>query len=436
MVPAPGVSKGFKGRFRHGYHGDAVLNIRAQACHRFGFSYNWAMIGAILYNAGHKIILHDYSCEDFDNDAFVSQLINEKTRSVIIEFDSFALKRSENDRHGQFLADSIRNNCPEIAIIAYGYYCCITGRDVPRADITIKQNNINLVLSALHQLDKTVPLIHYDSFDSFPFINRSLIHSIPYFRKNRNSTLVQTARGCENSCIFCQRKGWQSKYLSHDTEYVLSEFETLKSQDFRTIWVIDENFTFRLDRAKDILKRLIEHNITTNMKIAISSWANIDTEFLDIASQANIKIISFGIESGNAGILKFYRKNIDLQTAKQVIQYANSIGIFTIGNFIIGAPMETVETINETFSFIKECSFDQINIKTLDYMIGSELYSSASASITKGSTHIFACKELGLNNFTLEEFRNIKKSFLHTYYNNRKQDIRKKIDNYGTPFDI
>jgi uncharacterized radical SAM superfamily protein len=402
---------------------------------RFGFSYNWALIGTVLYNSGHKIILHDYSCEDFDNDVFVSQLIHEKTQMVIIEFDSFSLKRSENNCHGQILVQAIKDNCPEIAVIAYGYYCCITGRDIPLADITIKQNDINLILSAIHQLNQADPLIQYDSFDSFPFINRSLIHGIPYFYKNKNSTLVQTALGCENSCIFCQRKGWQSRYISHGIEYVLSEFEALNLRDFRNIWVIDENFTFRLARAKDILKKLIEHNTTINMKIAISSWANIDKEFLDFASKTNIKVISFGIETGNAEILKFYRKNIDLPHAKQMIQYANSIGIFTIGNFIIGAPMETIETINETFSFIKECSFDQINIKTLDYMIGSELYSSTDPNITRKSTHIFACKELGLNNFTIEELKNIKQSFIHEYYETRKQKIAKKINKYGTPFD-
>jgi radical SAM superfamily enzyme len=172
------------------------------------------------------------------------------------------------------------------------------------------------------------------------------------------------------------------------------------------------------------------------MKIAISSWANIDTDFLDFASKANIKIISFGIETGDTEILKFYRKNIDLQNAKQMIWYANSIGIFTIGNFIIGAPMETAETINETFSFIEECSFDKINIKNLDYMMGSELYSSTNTNITGENTHVFACKELGLTNFTIEELKNIKRSFVQAYYKKRKQEIAKKINKYGTPFDI
>jgi len=399
---------------------------------RFGFSYNWALIGTALYNNGHNIILHDYSCENFNADIFFSQLIK-KIQLVIIEFDSFALKRSENDFHGKKLVQSIKNKYPKIIIIAYGYYCCITGNDIPYADVTIKQNDINIILSSINKMYPKVSLIQYETFDSLPFINRSLINTISYFNRHKDSTLIQTAKGCENNCIFCQRKGWQSKYVAHGNEYVLSEFEELKSQNFHNIWVIDENFTFDLDRAKSILKYLIDHKVTKNMNISISSWANVDYEFLDLALLCNFKIISFGIETGNHEILQFYRKNIDLNKAKQLILYANNIGLFTVGNFIIGSPMETIDTINETFSFIRACSFDQVNIKTLDYMIGSELYSTTDINLIKDSTHIFACKENGLNNFFLEEIKDIKKTFLTQYRKDMYLKTKKKIDTYGTP---
>ena len=395
---------------------------------RFGFSYNWALIGTVLYNDGHNIILHDYSCEDFNDDVFFSELKNKKIRLIIIEFDSFALKRSENDFHGKKLILSIKNKYPEILIIVYGYYCCLTGSDIPYADITIKQNDINIVMASIHKLYPEVSLLQYETFDSLPFINRSLIKTIPHFKKHEISTLVQTAKGCDNTCVFCQRKGWQSVYVAHGNSYVFSEFEELKSQNFRNVWITDENFTFDLDRAKIILKYLIESEITENMNIAISSWANIDHEFLDLALLCKIKTISFGIETGNSEILQFYRKNIDLNKAKQLIQYANSIGLFTVGNFIIGAPMETIDTINETFAFIKSCSFDQVNIKTLDYMIGSELYSTADINLVKNNTHVFACKENGLNNFPLEEIRNVKMIFLTQYYKDMSLITGKKMD--------
>ena len=401
---------------------------------RFGFSYNWALLCTILHNSGHKVIPHDYSCEDFNEDVFFNQLAQEKIQVVIIEFDSFSLKRSENDVHGTYLVKYIKKNYPKIMTAVFGYYCCITGNDIPYSDITIKQNNISHLLTALHQLNNDIGAMDYSNFDSLPFIDRLLIQKIPYFNKNKISTLIETARGCENSCIFCQRKGWQSRYISHGYDYIFSEFESLSYKGFKNIWIIDENFTFKLSRAKNILKGLIERESTKNMNIAISSWANIDTEFLDIASQANIKTISFGIESGNKDILKFYRKNINLEKATHLIQYANSIGIFTVGNFIIGAPAETIDTINETFSFIRECSFDQVNIKTLDYMIGSDLYSSIDNNCLKGKTHIFACKENGLNNFHLQNIKNIKDTFRRQYYKDRQQQLKKKIILYGFPF--
>ena len=152
-----------------------------------------------------------------------------------------------------------------------------------------------------------------------------------------------------------------------------------------------------------------------------------------MAKECNIRIISFGIESGNAEILQFYRKNINIDKVTHIIQYANSIGIFTVGNFIIGAPMETEETINETFDLIKKCEFDQVNIKNLDYMVGSSLYESLADEL-KTEDHVFACFENGLNVFRLDDIKKRKEAFLSEYYDSHRSIIEKKIHFYGTPF--
>ena len=181
------------------------------------------------------------------------------------------------------------------------------------------------------------------------------------------------------------------------------------------------------------MKKIILEGLNKKIKFFISSWINIDKEFLDLAKECNIKIISFGIESGNKEILKFYKKNISIDKVLNVVQYANSIGIFTVGNFIIGAPMESEDTINETFNLIKECKFDQVNIKNLDYMIGSILYESLDDDLKK-EDHVFACLENGLNSFKLEEIKNKKDTFLLEYYKLHRPIIEKKIKLYGTPF--
>ena len=233
--------------------------------------------------------------------------------------------------------------------------------------------------------------------------------------------------------MFCQRKGWQSCYLPHSDDYVLGEIREIKNKSYQNIWVTDENFTFSLSRAKRLLKKIIHANLHENLRFFISSWANIDEEFLDLAKKSNVKIISFGIESGSREILKYYRKNININKVPGIIQYANSIGIFTVGNFIIGAPTETEDTINETFALIKKCEFDQINIKNLDYMIGSALYESLNDEL-KTEDHIFACLENGLNNFRLDDIKKRKDTFLLEYYQLHRPVIEEKIRIYGTPY--
>ena len=181
------------------------------------------------------------------------------------------------------------------------------------------------------------------------------------------------------------------------------------------------------------MKKMYSLSLSDGLNMFISSWANIDEEFLLLASKCNVKIISFGIESGNKDVLSYYRKNITLEKIPTIIKCANQLGIYTVGNFIIGAPMESMDTIKQTFALIRECEFDQVNIKTLDYMIGSELYDSLDTSL-RTDDHVFACKELGLTPFTLDQIRTIKQEFLDTYYKEHQDVLKKKIKKYGPPY--
>lgn len=396
---------------------------------RFGFSYEMLTISTVLAKY-HNVYIKDFSCEAFETSDFVEYVRRESIDIALIECDSYALKRSQNTIHASKIIDILNQY---VTTIAYGNYCYITKRNFGNAKYTITENEINNIFDCINQIDKVniVPLI--EAYDKIPYINRDMLLKISYYQENKQNTLLQTSKGCENTCVFCQRKGWQSCYLPHSDNYVLGEIMEIKRNGYHNVWVTDENFTFNLPRAKRLLAKIIHANLHEDLRFFISSWANIDEEFLDLAKECNVKIISFGIESGNKEILQFYRKNININQVPSIIQYANSIGIFTVGNFIIGAPMETEVTINETFELIKKCEFDQINIKNLDYMIGSALYESLNDEF-KTEDHIFACYENGLNDFRLDDIKKRKDSFLSEYYQLHRSVIEQKIRIYGTPF--
>lgn len=396
---------------------------------RFGFSYEMMTISTVLAKY-HNVHIKDFSCESFDECGFVEYIRRERINIALVECDSYALKRSQNILHAAEIIDILNKYT---ATIAYGNYCYITKRNFGNAKYTITENDINNIIDCINQIEQHNTVSCIKAYDELPYINRNMLLEIPYYRKNEKNTLLQTSKGCENTCIFCQRKGWQCRYITHSDDYVLGEIRNIKDNGFQNIWITDENFTFNLSRAKRLLKKIIQANLHENLRFFISSWANIDEEFLDLSKQCNVKIISFGIESGNAEILRFYKKNININKVPDIIRYANSIGIFTVGNFIIGAPMETEETISETFDLIRKCEFDQINIKNLDYMIGSSLYETLDDEL-KTEDHIFACFENGLNAFRLDDIKKRKETFLSEYYGSHRSTIEKKIRTYGTPF--
>lgn len=396
---------------------------------RFGFSYEMFTIATLL-SPHHQIAVRDFSCETYDAQTLSSEIEQGCYDLLVLECDSFALKRAQNLKHAREIIALCNGRIP---VIAYGNYCYITKKNFDKADFTICCNDINVLLAQINALGAGVEVPMIPNYDLLPYIDRNILLSIDYYRQNRYSTLLQTAKGCENTCIFCQRKGWQDHYVSHSDNYVLEEIRTIRGQGYRNVWITDENFTFNLTRAKRLLFKVYQESLMTGMNFFISSWTNIDHEFLDLAARCNVRIISFGIESGSQEILDFYRKSIKLEYVPDLIRYADSKGIFTVGNFILGAPMETDDSIEKTFSLIRECGFDQVNIKTLDYMIGSELHDSLHEPL-KYKDHIFASAENGLTTFTIEELTRKRDCFLHRYYNDHKRKVTEKIQQYGPPY--
>lgn len=396
---------------------------------RFGFSYEMLTIAAVL-GTYHHITIRDYSSEIYDAAGLSADIRQGTFDLLILECDTFALKRSQNLIHAREIISLCSGKIP---IIAYGNYCYITKKNFDKADRTICSNDINILIDAVNAIATSTKVPQVTEYDSLPYIDRNLLLSMDYYLENRHSTLLQTAKGCENTCVFCQRKGWQGHYVPHSDSYILDELAIIRNQGYRNVWITDENFTFNLVRAKRLLSKMKQNGLTDSMKFFISSWANIDKEFLDLASNCNVRIISFGIESGCQENLDFYKKNIQLIHIPDLIQYANSKGIFSVGNFILGAPMETNDSIERTFALIRECGFDQVNIKTLDYMIGSTLYDSLPDAL-KTNDHIFASAENGLTSFTVKELIDRRDAFIKDYYKEHRQRLAEKIRRFGPPY--
>ena len=393
---------------------------------RFGYSLSLLYLASILRQAGHACQLLDFSYEACRADSFRERVLLADV--ILIEFDSFPLKRATNSTSGFELVNAIKD-ISDVPIVAFGHECVIRQKAVPGAAFTYftePESSILATVETIVRREQPRPSIAQsgalEDLDRLPLPARDLLPEPVLYGQTRRrmphlarSALIETSRGCMNTCRFCQRHGWSSGYRAHSVEYSLLEFEELAKEQYVNVWVTDDNFGFNLPRAKALLRGLATKGVTRGMNLALSSWTRIDFETLELAHSARVRIISFGIESADSEIMQFYDKTIDLSRTREMIIAADGLGLYTVANVIVGAPMETEDTIRSTFDYVLSVPFDEVNVKILNYMPGAPLYSELSAAMQEGGRDIFACAENGLCRIPRNELKARCDNFTHFF---------------------
>jgi radical SAM superfamily enzyme YgiQ (UPF0313 family) len=112
-----------------------------------------------------------------------------------------------------------------------------------------------------------------------------------------------------------------------------------------------------------------------DIKWVCSSRVNTITEgMIKTMKKAGCYGIVFGIESGNQDILNRINKNITLDQSKNAIQLSKKEGLITVGDFMIGLPDDTLETVTQTINFAIKLNPDRALFSMTTPFPGTTLY--------------------------------------------------------------
>jgi len=204
--------------------------------------------------------------------------------------------------------------------------------------------------------------------DSLPFPAHHLFKMEHYTNLQPTLDTVQgksfsllTSRGCPYRCTYCAQilpRVWRMR----SPENVVAEWRWLvKDLGAKEIGVLDDSFNIDRQRVLAICDLLISEGLNHVPWIMINGIrANlVDEELLDRMREAGCIRTAFGVESGNQGILDtVIDKHLTLEEIRAAFKAAKSVGMETIGFFIIGLPGETEETIEDTIRFA--CELDPL----------------------------------------------------------------------------
>ncbi|MFX1274635.1 MAG: B12-binding domain-containing radical SAM protein [Promethearchaeota archaeon] len=203
------------------------------------------------------------------------------------------------------------------------------------------------------------------NLDDLPFPDRSLIDY--QYRMNLagidfiDSRLATTffTRGCPFNCSYCAVSTLSNRhYRSKSPERLVEEFSYLASKGYSEIAFVDDNFSLNLKNVLKFCKLLKKENLDINWHVEMRV-DKVTREFFQQMALAGCKSISFGIESANPRILKYYNKNITPEQSLRAIKMAKDAKIdFIIGLFMIGAPYETISECRNTAKFAMNSGVD------------------------------------------------------------------------------
>ncbi len=223
--------------------------------------------------------------------------------------------------------------------------------------------------------------------DTVPFPARHLLPMRMYERTLSYLTVkpvdtMSIHRGCPYRCAYCEtRELWGSACRAFSPRRVIDEIRhMMETYGTRGIYFIGDNFTINKKRTTELC-RLIKTN-KLDLKWTCETRADlINKELLSEMKSAGCQTMFFGVESGSPRIQQKLNKGIDLAEVEKAFELCRQAGIQTVTSFMLGIPGETIDDMNETFTFAKKLKADWCQFNIYIACPGSQLYDEV---ISKG----------------------------------------------------
>jgi hopanoid biosynthesis associated radical SAM protein HpnJ len=188
---------------------------------------------------------------------------------------------------------------------------------------------------------------------------------------------LYTTRGCPAQCTFCL---WPQTLSGHpwrkrSTDDVAREMANAKQlwPDVKEFFFDDDTFNIQKARTVELCAKLKPLGLTWSCTSRVTT----DFETLKAMKEAGCRLLIVGYESGDQQILKNIKKGATIERARQFTKDCHKLGLVVHGDFILGLPGETHETINNTIAFAKELDVETIQVSVAHAYPGTELYDYA-----------------------------------------------------------
>jgi len=275
----------------------------------------------------------------------------------------------------------------------YAMLYLVEGKD-PKEIIGVASRNL---LGMIHHTGDAETL----DTDILPFPERDKFWGLTEEQKKTvDVSYVVSIRGCPYRCNYCASPySWKrnkTQYRSPDSvlaelhhlndnywdrekkyDYTASANATKKSkliiEDNSTVYFVDDVFTVKKKRVKEILRRMIDEKLNMPFKCEART-DHLDKEICELMAQTNCIRVKLGFETGSNRLLKEIQKDETREDMLKGAKMLRDAGVPFTAYLMAGFPTETNDDLRETISFAKEIKADFYSLSILSPYFGTKLY--------------------------------------------------------------
>src|ERR1700734_2913872 len=188
---------------------------------------------------------------------------------------------------------------------------------------------------------------------------------------------LYTTRGCPAQCTFCL---WPQTLSGHawrkrSTDDVAAEMANAKKLFPHVKEFFFDDDTFNIQKARTI--ELCEKLKPLGLTWSCTSRVTTDYDTLKAMKEAGCRLLIVGYESGDPQILKNIKKGATIDMAERFTANCKKLGLVIHGDFIVGLPGETHQSIRKTIDFAKRLDTETIQVSIAHPYPGTEFYDYA-----------------------------------------------------------
>lgn len=208
-----------------------------------------------------------------------------------------------------------------------------------------------------------------ENLDELPFPDFEDYELGKYFLINNNHLPIMGSRGCPYACTYCSnhaiKKKLEGKYVRlRSADSIIKEIEMRINQYYsrglRFLFFYDDTFILDKKFVSEFCKKFKEKGWDKKIKWNVNVRANLVTEeIIKEMKEAGCYEVRMGVEAGNDKIRNdLYKRCMSEEQIYNAVKIIKKYGLRLRVQFIVGAPYDTIQTMNESYEMARRINAD------------------------------------------------------------------------------